>query len=186
MNVMITILAALFGLLLLLLLLALVLPRHYSVTVSEIINRPKRQVYGYVSLLYNQVHYSEWLNADPGLFPEIIGTDGTVGAILKWESKNENPKKNVGMGEQEIKRLDEDDIEVELRLMKPMPATCKLLHTILAQEKNKTKYTCTFYAYAKFPVNLPSYIFGRSFISKKQQQTLQAIKHLIEEGEVKA
>lgn len=84
------------------------------------------------------------------------------------------------MGEQEIKRMNENDIEVELRLMKPMPATCKVVHSFIEKGNDKTVYTCTFYAYAKFPINLPSYLFGRGFIIKTQQKTLRNIKAIVE------
>ena len=181
MSVIFLVLSIVTVIVLLLLLVALILPKHYSVTVSEIINMPKKSVYDYVSLLSNQTQYSEWLNADPNLRPTVVGTDGTVGALLKWESLNEDRNKNVGMGEQEIKRMDESIIEVELRLIKPMPATCKLINNIVEKGINKTYYTCTFYAYAKFPINLPSYLFGRNFIIKAQQKTLSNIKTIVEQ-----
>lgn len=72
-------------------------------SVSETINKPKQQVYDYVKTLRNQTQYSEWVKADPNLNPEIIGTDGTVGAIQRWDSKNDNIGEDVGQGEQEIK-----------------------------------------------------------------------------------
>ncbi|NCU06331.1 MAG: polyketide cyclase, partial [Chitinophagaceae bacterium] len=128
MSIVLLILSIVAAIVLFLFVLALILPKQYSVTVSETINKPKKTVYDYVRLFNNQTQYSEWLKADPDLQPTIIGTDGKVGAVLKWESCNEDKNKNVGMGEQEIKRMDEDNIEIELRLIKPMPATCKLVN----------------------------------------------------------
>jgi hypothetical protein len=181
MSIVFIILSIVAAIVLLLLLVALILPKHYSVTVSETINKPKKAVYDYVSLFHNQIQYSEWLKADPNLQPTVVGTDGTVGTVLKWESHNEDKNKNVGMGEQEIKRMDEDNIEVELRLLKPMPATCKLINNFVEKGVSQTYYTCTFYAYAKFPINLPSYLFGRNFIIKSQQKTLSNIKTIVEQ-----
>lgn len=181
MSVVFIILSIVAAIVLLLLMVALILPKHYSVTVSETINKPKKTVYDYMSLFNNQTQYSEWLKADPNLQPTIVGTDATVGAVLKWESHNEDKNKNVGMGEQEIKRMDENNIEVELRLIKPMPATCKLINSFTEKGTNQTLYTCTFYAYAKFPINLPSYLFGRKFIIKTQQKTLSNIKSIVEQ-----
>jgi Polyketide cyclase / dehydrase and lipid transport. len=168
------------ALVLLFLLVAALLPKHYSVSVSETINKPQKTVYDYVSLFSHQTQYSEWLKADPDLQPTVVGADGTVGAVLKWESHNKDKNKNVGMGEQEIKSMDESYIHIELRLIKPMPATCKLVHHFVEKGMYQTIYTCTFYAYAKFPVNLPSYLFGRRFIIKAQQKTLRNIKAIIE------
>lgn len=182
MNILFLILGVVVALVLLLLLVALILPKNYSVSVSETINKPKNTVYKYVSLFGNQPQYSEWLKADPDLNPTVVGTDGTVGAILNWESHNADKNKNVGMGEQEIIKMDDNSIEIELRLIKPMPATCKLVHNFAEKGINQTEYTCTFYAYAKFPINLPSYLFGRSFIIKTQQKTLRNIKAIVEQN----
>lgn len=137
MSIVFIILGIVATIVLLFLMVALILPKHYSVTVSETINKPKKTVYDYVSLFHNQIQYSEWLKADPNLQPTVVGTDGTVGAVLKWESYNEDKNKNVGKGEQEIKKMDESTIEVELRLIKPMPATCKLINSFVEKELAK-------------------------------------------------
>lgn len=181
MNGILIILGIIIAIVLVLLLIALLLPKHYSVTVSEVINQPKSRVYEYVRLFQNQPQYSEWLKADPDLKFEILGEDGTQGAMIKWKSDHPDKNKNVGKGEQEIKLLDTNKIEVELRLIEPMPATCKIVNSFLDKAQNATEYTCTFYAYAKFPVNLPSYLFGRSFIRKTQQKTLRNIKTILEQ-----
>lgn len=183
MSTLLTILSIVAGIVLLLLLVAAILPKHYSVTVSETINRPKNTVYNYVSVFLYQIQYSEWLKADPDLEPTVEGTDGAVGAVMKWESHNKDKNKNVGTGEQEIKQMDENNIEVELRLIKPMPATCKLVHSFAETGISQTKYTCTFSTYARFPINLPAYLFGRSFIRKTQQKTLGNIKTILEKTE---
>lgn len=182
MNLILVILGIIISLVLYLLLLALLLPKHYSVTVREVINQPKNVVYDYVRLFQNQPQYSEWLKTDPELKFEITGEDGTKGAILWWKSDNPDKNKNVGKGEQEIKMMDADKIEVELRLLEPMPATCKIVNSFLDKNNNSTEYECTFYAYTKFPVNLPSYLIGRRFISKTQQKTLNNIKHILEQN----
>lgn len=169
------------GLILLLLITAIILPKHYSVTVSETINKPKKLVYDYVSLFANQTQYSKWLKADPELQPTVVGEDGKVGAMLKWQSYNKDKNKNVGKGEQEIKKMDDNSIEVELHLIEPMEARCKIVNDFIEKGMNQTQYTCTFYGYAKFPVNLPSYLIGRHFIKKTQQQTLSNIKAIVEQ-----
>ncbi|MCW3161703.1 SRPBCC family protein [Chryseobacterium oryctis] len=182
MDIIITILIILVCIVVTLLILALFIPKHYSVTVSQTINRPQKDVFEYVSILQNQLKYSEWLKSDDTLKPEISGTDGTVGAILKWESNNEDKNKNTGKGEQEIKSMDDNNIDIELRLIKPMPGICKLQNNFLETETNKTLYTCTFSAFAKYPINLPSYLIGRQFIKKAQQKTLNNLKSILEES----
>lgn len=181
MEIIVTILISVITIILILLVLALFIPRHYSVVVSQTINKPKNSVLEYVSLLKNQTSYSEWLNSDPTLQPNIVGVDGTVGAILQWESNNEDKNKNAGKGEQEIKSMDNDNVDIELRLIKPMSGTCKLTNHFAENEMGETLYTCTFYAHAKYPINLPSYLIGRRFIRKAQQQTLNNIKAILEQ-----
>ena len=94
---------------------ALFVPRSYTVSVSETINQPKQIVFDYVRILGNQTDYSVWVMADPDLKPEIIGTDGMVGAIQRWNSM----LSNVGEGEQEIIALSSDRMDVELRFKRP-------------------------------------------------------------------
>jgi hypothetical protein len=69
------------------LIIALFIPKNVTVSVTETINQPKQVVYDYVRILANQKEYSIWVMADPNLQPEIIGTDGTIGVIQKWNSK---------------------------------------------------------------------------------------------------
>lgn len=180
MPMMIEVLLIIGFLLLFLIILAWILPKRYSVKVSETILRPKDRVYEYVRLLGNQLQYSEWLKPDESLQPEIIGDDGTVGARMKWKSSNPDKKKNVGKGEQTILQIDENNIVAELHLLEPMEGLCTLSHHIEALTPESTQYECLFSAYARFPLNLPSYLIGRYFIRKNQQKTLANIKRILE------
>lgn len=181
MSVWLIILLTVVAVITILLVAALFLPKHYSVTVSETINQPRYFVYAYVSLFNNQMQYSEWLRADPELSPTVTGEDGKVGAILRWESHNRDKNKNVGTGEQEIVKMDSNTIELELRFIKPLEATCKLVNNFIEPAPGITQYTCTFYGYAKFPVNLPNYLIGRRIIKKTQQKILRNIKAIVEQ-----
>ena len=73
--------------------LAIFIPRQYTVSVSETINKPVNEVYDYMRILNNQQQWSEWVKADPNLKPDITGNDGTIGAIQHWNSKNDNEVK---------------------------------------------------------------------------------------------
>lgn len=183
MPMMIEILLIIGFLLLFLIILAWILPKRYSVKVSETISRPKDAVYGYVRLLGNQMQYSEWLKPDESLQPEITGEDGKMGARMNWKSSNPDKKKNVGKGEQTILQMDENNIVVELHLLEPMEGLCTLSHHFESITPESTRYDCVFSAYAKFPINLPSYLIGRYFIRKNQQKTLANIKRILEDGE---
>lgn len=177
MNILVTILIVIAAIIVLLLIAALLTPKQYTVTVSETINQPKQKIFDYIRILKNQEHYSEWLKADPNLKPVITGTDGAVGAIQKWKSDD----KNVGEGEQEIKAITDENIEIELRFFKPIEGVCQVVNSVKALSENQSQVTFNFYSFAKFPFNLPSYVFGRKFIIKTQRQNLLNVKAILED-----
>ncbi len=76
-------------------LLALIAPKTYSVSRSVVVNRPISEVFTYVKSIKNQNDWSPWKKKDPNMKQEFIGTDGEVGFISKWEGN-----KDVGTGEQ--------------------------------------------------------------------------------------
>lgn len=163
-------------LLLFLLFLALNVPKSYVVQVAVTIKKPKNEVLNYIKKLHNQLEYSEWLKPDPAIQIEMIGKDGTVGAIQRWKST----MKNMGSGEQEIKTIGEHLVEIEIRFKEPVEGTCQVENRFVALNHAETLYTCTFFANAKFPMNIPSYLFGRGMIKKTQQKNLDNVKQILE------
>src|ERR1700741_998777 len=114
------ILIGLLGIVALALIIALFTKKDYAVEREIVINKPKMEVFDYVKLLKNQDNYSVWAMRDPNMKKEFTGTDGTVGAISKWDSQMDH----VGKGEQEIKQIiDGERIDYELRFIKPFEAT---------------------------------------------------------------
>lgn len=164
------------GLIALLLIVALFTPKDYTVSVSETINKPKQDVVNYVTMLGNQQQYSEWVKADPNLHPEIIGTDGTVGAIQRWNSKDDN----VGEGEQQITSLTADRMDVDLHFKRPFEGEAKAANIFKAVSENQTLMTAEFYEHAKFPMNLMSYFIGKKMIEETQKKNLKNIKNILE------
>lgn len=158
------------------LIVALFIPKSYTVSVSETINQPKQVVYDYVRLLENQENYSVWVMEDPNLNPEITGTDGTVGAVQKWNSQMDN----VGEGEQEITALTPDRMDVEIRFKRPFEGTAKAANIFNAVAEDQTQLTSEFYSNDRYPINLMSYVFGRKMTEKAQIQNLQNIKNILE------
>lgn len=158
------------------LIVALFIPKSYTVSVSETIDQPKQLVFDYVRMLNNQTNYSVWVMEDPDLHPEIVGTDGTVGAIQKWNSKLEN----VGEGEQEITILTPERMDVEIRFKRPFEGTAQAATLFKAISENQTLITSEFYSNSRYPVNLPSYLFGRKMMREAQLNNLQNIKRILE------
>lgn len=98
------------------LLIALFLPKDYHVERSVHINRSQSELYNYLRYLKSQEDFSPWQELDPKMKREMEGYDGEVGAITKWDSKNEN----VGKGQMEITALQPDKkIEYMLRFFEP-------------------------------------------------------------------
>ena len=102
------------------LILAFFLSNEYVIERDIVINRPKADVFRYISILKNSEHFNKWVMTDPGMKKDYQGTDGTVGFVYKWDSEN----KQVGKGEQEITKLSEGErIEYEIRFIKPFSGT---------------------------------------------------------------
>ena len=155
---------------------ALFVPKQYTVSVSETINKPKKEVYDYLVLLKNQEEYSEWVKADPNLHPTISGIDGTVGAKQSWNSRDDN----VGEGEQTITALTEDRIDVDIKFIRPFKSHAKAANIFKALNENQTEVISEFYAKEIYPLNLMSYLFGRGMIKKNEIQNLKNIKKILE------
>lgn len=157
---------------------ALFVPKSYTVSVSETINKPREVVYDYMRILDNQKNYSVWVMEDPNLNPEIVGTDGTVGATQKWNSTNEN----VGEGEQEITALSIDRMDIDLRFKRPFEGKAKAANMFKAVSDSQTVVTTEFYSNDPYPFNLPSYFFGRKMIEEAQTKNLKNVKRILETG----
>ena len=87
-----------------------------------------------------------------------IGEDGTIGFISQWESD----LKNVGIGEQEITSIKENEsYQVEIRFKKPFEGVSQAITTTEAISDTQTKVTTTFHTSTPFSMNVLV-----SFISK--------------------
>src|SRR5690606_41715688 len=102
------------------LIIALCLKKDYAVEREIAINRPKQEVFDYVKHHKNQDNYSRWAMMDPDMKTTYRGTDATAGFVSAWDSED----KNVGAGEQEIKKITEGErIDFELRFIRPIEST---------------------------------------------------------------
>ena len=101
MNVMITILLVVAGIIALLLIIALFMKREHYVKREIIINAPLQKVFDFLKLLKNQDQFNKWATADKkNRKEEFKGTDGTVGFIYAWSGN-----KSAGVGEKEIMNI---------------------------------------------------------------------------------
>lgn len=92
------------------LILGVVAPKKFTVERSIVINAPRETVFPYLQSFEKQQQWTAWSERDPNMQREVIGTDGTVGAINRWKSKVE------GNGEQEIVAvLPNEHVDTKLR-----------------------------------------------------------------------
>lgn len=133
------------------LIIALFVQKEYKVVREVVIDKSVTEVFDYIKHLKNQDSYSKWATMDPNMKKTYTGTDAEVGFISAWESTD----KNVGVGEQEIKKIIQNErIDFELRFHKPF----KAVHTAyMKTEKisdNQTKVHWSFEGSMKYPMNL--------------------------------
>lgn len=166
----------LLALIMLLLIVALFIPKDYTVSVSTTINQPKAVVFDYVKLIKNQEEYSVWVMQDPNVVMKYTGTDGTVGFRAAWNSKDDN----VGEGSQQIVKITDDRIDVDLHFERPMKGDAKAATFVEEVSGNQTKVTNEFYGHSDYPMNLMSLI-GKKFITDAQTQNLANLKKILEE-----
>ena len=176
MNVIIIILLALAGFITLLLLIALITKKEFSLEKQVVINKPKNEVFNYLKLIRNQEKYSVWVMKDPAIKIVYTGTDGTAGFTSSWKSND----KNVGVGEQEIKEITEgESMKVEIRFKKPFEGTNIAVTTVEEVEKDQTKVSSFFYGKSKFPMNIMNLMMDK-LVGKAMQQNLMNMKNILE------
>lgn len=141
----------LLGIIALLLIVALFMPKEYAVEREVTINKPVDSVFKYVKYLKNQNEFSVWANIDPNMKSTFTGTDGAVGAISAWESK----VKEVGIGEQEITKINEGKrLDFELRFKEPMNDTAMGFMSTEMVSENQTKVKWGINGIIPYPINL--------------------------------
>ena len=175
MNILITILLALAGIIALLLLIALFMKREHYVNREIIINAPRQKVFDYVKLLKNQDEFNKHAMAGPDRKREFKGTDGTVGYIYAWSGD-----KNAGVGEKEIKNIIEGKkIEMEIRFVKPMAATASIIMETESLPDNQTKVSWSNAGTLKYPLNIMIPMMEKH-VAKDMDSSLSTLKNILE------
>ncbi len=175
MNILITILLVIVGIIALLLIIALFVKKEYYIQREIIINAPLQKVFDYIKQFKNWDNFNERATADPSKKEEFKGTDGTVGFIIAW-----NGNKKVGEGEKEIKKIVEGKtIETEIRFVRPFTA---IGHTNIGTESvsgNQTKVTFSNSSKIKFPFNI-MLLMVEKHITKDMDTSLSTLKNILE------
>jgi hypothetical protein len=132
------------------LLVALFVPKDYTVIRMVTIHRPSDEVFAYVKYLKNQDNYSVWAAMDPTMKREFRGVDGTVGFVSAWDGNKE-----VGKGEQEIVGIMEgEQINYKLHFIEPFEGRADVCLSTEPVNAAETRVTWRFDSSMPYPINL--------------------------------
>lgn len=157
---------------------ALFVQKEYSVVTQITIDKPVAEVFDYVKRLKNQDNFSVWAQMDPDMVKSYRGTDGTVGFVSHWESQLEE----VGVGEQEIMRIDEGKrVDFELRFFSPFESTDPAFMSTEAVGANQTLVQWGFDGHLDYPMNLMFlFLDFETMIGNDLNQGLKQLKQQLE------
>ena len=130
---------------------ALFTKNKYTLTRNIVINRSKPEVFNFIKLNKNQKSYSKWLSLDPNTKIELRGAeDGTPGAILAFESKDQK----AGKGEWETKKVQEyERVEFELRFLEPFEFVANGYFSTQEITGGQTRITWVYNSGMDWPMN---------------------------------
>jgi len=155
---------------------ALFMKKEYTIEREVTINKPKQEVFNYIKNLKNQNNYNIWWMKDPNAQKEFRGTDGTVGFVAAWNSKDDE----LGQGEQEIKKVTEGErIDCEIRFVRPFENTALTAMSVAAVSETQTKVKWTFAGVSKYPMNMMNPMMD-NFLGGHLQQSMANLKSEIE------
>lgn len=175
------ILLGLLFLIALLLIIALFIPKSIEVKRSVFINRPQSEVFNYVKLLKNQPAYGVWWKADPNMKITTTGTDGRVGFVHAWDSKDEN----VGAGQQKIIAIDSSSrrskLSIALKFIRPFESVNPSYIQTDAIAIKQTEVTWSITSKMPYPFNLMGAVMNmEEMLGSDLEKGLKNLKRILE------
>lgn len=175
MNILVTVLLVVMGMIVMLLIIALFMKREHCVKREIVINAPSQKVFDYLKLLKNQDNFNRHAVADADRKKEFKGTDGTVGYIYAWSGN-----KKAGEGEKEIKNLiDGKRIETEIRFIKPMTTSAYIVMETEFLSDHQTKVSWSNAGKLKYPLNIMVPMLEK-MLPKDMDASLSTLKNILE------
>lgn len=156
---------------------ALIMPKDYAVEREVVIQKPNAIVFDYLKSLKNQNKWSVWAKRDPNMKASFEGTDGTVGFISKWQGNDD-----VGSGEQEIVNIEEGKrVNTQLRFLEPMESTSDAYLITEPVDSSSTKVRWGFAGKMPIPMNVMMPFMGMdNMLGKDFQDGLNNLKSILE------
>jgi hypothetical protein len=175
MNIILTIILVLVGIIVLLFIMALFMKKEYLINREIIINAPRQEIFNYIKQLKNQDNYNKWVMVDPDMKRDFKGTDGTVGFIYGW-----NGNKKAGEGQQEIKAIDEGKkIETEIRFVRPMASIAYANTSTESVSDTQTKVSWSNKGAMGYPMNIMVSMVEK-MLAKDMDISLLNLKKILE------
>lgn len=152
---------------------------QFSVEREVTINRPKAEVFQYLSQLKNQNDWGPWFKKDPAMKQEFRGTDGQVGFVSHWSSESDE----VGEGEQEITRIVPGErVDTQIRFVRPFPSNADAYLITENAGANATKVRWGFTSTMPRPMNLMLVIADMDrMVGKDFEDGLAGLKTILEQ-----
>lgn len=123
--------------------------KTYHLEKDITINAPREKVWGNVNSLHAAEKWSPWLESDPSAKITYEGTDGTVGAIYKW-----NGNKEMGSGTQTLTKVESPSrVESHLHFIEPFEGEADA-YIQLTDQGNGTKAAWGFDTKYPYPMNV--------------------------------
>jgi uncharacterized membrane protein len=178
MDTLTTILGIIAGIVVVVLALAALAPKAYSVQRSIIINKPRQQIFNYIRYLRNMDHYSKWVMTDPNKRMTYTGTDGTEGFTAAWDSD----MKQAGKGEQTIdKIIDGERIDIRVVFIKPFAGIADTYIATQAVTEETTTVKWAFTSKMPFPMNaMLLFVNMEKVLGADMEISLNNLKQLLE------
>jgi hypothetical protein len=172
---MMTVLWIIAGTVALLFIAAIFMRRNHYEECNIVIEASNTKVFDFVKLVANQEAFNKHAQAGTDRQKTITGTDGTVGFIYAW-----NGSKEAGQGEKEIIAIEEGRrIETEIRFVKPMVVSSRMVMETQALPDGNTQVTWSNAGDLKYPLNLLIPFMEKS-VTKDMQGSLVMLKELLE------
>jgi len=159
------------------LLVAAAMPKHFTIQQEIVINKPRVVVFDYLKMTKTNNGWNPWMQKDPEAVQAFTGEEGTVGFINSWSGN-----KDIGVGEQEVTNLIPNErIDLELRFIKPIKITHKAYFTTETADEGQTKVTWVMEGSSPFPYNLICF-FMQKQVKKEFAEGLSNLKTVLEKS----
>lgn len=152
------------------------MPRTFLVEREIVIDRPREEVFDYLSRLSHQPEFSSWARMDKEMTTRLSGKDGEVGNVYSWDSS----ERNVGAGELEVKALTKPSrIDLEIRISRPFESKDPTHILLEAVEGSRTRIKQVYTGKINYPMNVLCSMVCNT-VGTGMEETLANLKQVLE------